>query len=114
MKLSQEQIEGVLSLLLLGMNIDNQISLKEDDALHKLIDELGWQAEKPRDIFILTSISKLPSASDDREHYLKNRVKLFKTEEEKNWLLDKLLSFLKTDGLSEKESLFVSLIKKNL
>lgn len=115
--LTQHQREAFIDLLLLAMYADSKITLKEEDALQADIEALGWAAEKPREIYYLTSLARARRNADSDATiatYLKTICSAFSTDQEKTNVVAILTSFLGSDGTVSSETSFLQKVKATL
>jgi transketolase len=112
--MTQSQRESLLDLLILSIFIDSHVSLKEDHELQASFEAVGWEAEKPRDIFICTSMNRARKASDtdaDTAAYIISRTAVFTDAESQATALDLLQRVLAGDGVSPAEAEFLARVK---
>jgi hypothetical protein len=112
--MTQPQRESLLDLLILSIFVDSHLSLKEDDALMASLEAVGWDALKPRDIFICNSMNRARKASDteaDTGAYIASRSAAFTDAESQTKALRLLEQVLAEDGVSPAETDFLARVK---
>ncbi len=112
--MTQTQRESLLDLLILSIFIDSHLSLKEDQALQTSFDEVGWEAEKPREIFLCNSMARARKAADtdaDTAAYLTARAGDFTDLDSQAIALGLLKEVLAGDGISAEESNFLARVQ---
>jgi len=115
--MTQPQREALLDLLLLSTFVDSHLSLKEDEALQAAIEAIGWEAEKPRDIFVLTGINRARAAADTDEataKFIDARAGLFADTASRLAALEAIKGVLSNDGVADSETSFLKLVEKAL
>ncbi len=115
--MTQHQREALLDLLVLSIFVDSYLSLAEDAALHQAMEELGWEAELPRDIFFLNSMNRARqvSASDEKTaEYVKARAAAFTDATFQQYALEQLERVLASDTIVPSESAFLNHVRDAL
>ena len=112
--MTQPQREALLDLVILSIFTDSHLSIKEDEALENAFAAIGWEAEKPREIFICTSMSRARRAVDSatgESEYIRTRVAAFNDAAVQAFALDLLQKTLAADGTAESEAEFLAKVK---
>ena len=112
--MNQSQREALLDLLIVSIFIDSHLSLKEDEALQAAFETVGWEAVKPRDIFIFNSMNRARRASESEAataEYIAARAKVFADAESQNAAVDLLQRIFSADGIAPAEEAFLSRVK---
>lgn len=108
--MNQSQRESLLDLLMLAMFADAHVSLKEDEALANAVEQVGWEATKPRDIFLLNATARARRASDSTDAtdaFIKARTAVFADEASKSEALRVVSLLLTADGVAADEVSFL-------
>ncbi|HEX8373140.1 MAG TPA: hypothetical protein VF585_10195 [Chthoniobacterales bacterium] len=112
--MNQNQSEALLSLAILAIFTDSMLSLKEEEALSTAVESIGWQSTKPRDIFVLTTMSRARAASQNdaaTQTFIHERAAAFTDDESRKTALSTLQAVLGSDGVSAEESKFLGTVK---
>ena len=112
--MNQFQREALLDLLVLSIFTDSHLSLKEDEALQATFDAVGWEAPKPREIFICTSMNRARKASDSdaaTSDYIASRAAAFTDPTSQTTALDLLQRVFAADGTAPSEASFVARVR---
>ena len=112
--MTQAQREALLDLLILSIFTDSHLSLKEDDTLQASFESVGWDALKPREIFICNSMNRARKASDSdaaTTTYVSSRAASFTDAASQATALRLIQSVLAGDGITPSETAFLDRIR---
>ena len=112
--MTQSQREALLDLLHIAMFTDSHISLKEEEELHRSIEAIGWESERPREIHLLNSMAKARRAGESAEstaEFIAQRTSLFSNVDEQNQALAMLQSLISSDGDGAEEISFIAQVR---
>lgn len=108
--MTQPQRESLLELLMLAMFADAHVSLKEDEALAGAVEQVGWEATKPRDIFLLNATARARRASDcadATDAFIQSHAAAFTDADSKSEALRVISLLLTSDGVAADEVSFL-------
>lgn len=113
--LTQAQCEATADVLVLALYADNHISLVEDQNLHQKIDELGWDVNlsPSQHLNLATSRARGANSPEKIEFFLKERAEILETSEIKNYVFNKTVELLKSDGITSEENTFITQLKNS-
>jgi hypothetical protein len=109
--MTQPQIEATIELILLSTYVDSHISLVEEAAMVQGIQSLGWDSETPRDIFLLTAMSRVRKVAEDDAKvaaYVTEHAQVFPDADSQTDCIDHLRQVLAADGMVAAENRFVA------
>jgi len=112
--MNQTQSEALLSLIVLSIFTDSTLSLKEDESLSAAIESIEWQSKRPREIYLLTAMSRARAAAENdaaTRAFVKEKSALFSDLASQALVLKTLQAVLASDGTSENEERFLFLVK---
>jgi hypothetical protein len=112
--MNQEQREALIDLLVLSIFTDSYLSLREDEALQSALAAVGWDADKPREIFICNSMSRARRATDNdgaTASYVSKRTAAFTDAASQATALDLLKRVLASDGMAPAEQTFLDKVQ---
>lgn len=112
--MNQPQREALIDLLNVAIFSDSHLSLKEDEALQAALETVGWENTRPREIFILTSLSRARRASDTDAgitDFLTARTSEFTDSDSQNAALALLEKVFAGDGIAPAEANFLARIR---
>ncbi len=115
--MTQPQREALLDLLILSTFVDSHLSLLEDEALQTAIEAVGWESTKPRDIYVLTAISKARIAADTEEGiaaFITAKTSVFADAGARQEALTAVRGVLVNDGLADAEAGFLKRLEQAL
>ena len=115
--MTQSQREALLDLVIFSIFTDSHLSLKEDAALEAAFEAIGWEAEKPREIFICTSMNRARRATDTDSaaaEYIRARAAAFTDAATQTKALELLQNILAADGTADSETEFLTRVKAGL
>ena len=107
--MTQPQREALLDLVIFSIFTDSHLSLKEDEALEAALAAIGWDAEKPREIFICNSMNRARRACDADAagaEYIKARAATFTDAGSQGTAVDLLQKVFAADGTAASETEF--------
>ena len=112
--MNQSQREALLDLLLASIYTDSHLSLKEDEALQAALENLGWEAAKPREIFLCNSMNRARKVSESdaaTADYIATRAAAFTDAESRKTALDHLERVFASDGTAPAETSFLARVR---
>lgn len=107
--LQQAHREAILDLLLFALYADNQLSLAEEEVLHKQSENMVWEAVTPLDSYLDQATSKARAAQSSeatRSAYLKRVCGRLDSPVARERALSLLTELFEADGASEPELAF--------
>lgn len=114
--MTQSQREALLDLLVFAIFTDSHLSLREDAALLAAFDSLGWEAIKPREIFICNSMNRARKAADSDASgaaYIVASASAFTDAESQKSAIDLLQRVFASDGVVPSEAAFLARLQSN-
>ena len=115
--MNQNSREAIIELLFLSLYLDNHLSIAEDSALETALQSLGWESEKPKDIFLLTAFEHARKAicSDEATSaYIDRHVATIRKDGQHSAAFEWLGKVLASDGLAPPEEQFLNLLHYRL
>jgi hypothetical protein len=115
--MTQDSRQSLIELLFLSLYLDNHLSLAEDEVLDTALGALGWEAELPREVFILQAFAKAREAAGDElktDAFLKSHADLLLRDGTAAPALTWLYKILGADGISMEEQRFLKKLEKRL
>jgi len=112
--MTQPQREALLDLVIASIFIDSHLSIKEDEALEASFESIGWDAVKPREIFICNSMNRARQATDSdaaTAEYISSRAVAFSDAGSQNMALELLQKIFAADGTAASETEFLARVK---
>ena len=112
--MTQAQREALIDLLILSIFTDSHLSLKEDDALQAGLESVGWDALKPREIFICNSMSRARRASESdaaTSAYIASKAAAFTEAGSQAAALNQIGGVLAGDGVAPAEAAFLDRVR---
>jgi hypothetical protein len=115
--MTQDSRQSLIELLFLSLYLDNHLSLAEDEVLTSALDNLGWDAEFPRELFIFQAFAKAREAASDElktDAFLASHADLLASNGTSAPALTWLYKILGSDGISMTEERFLKKLEKRL
>ncbi len=112
--MTQTQREALLDLLTLSVFIDSYLSLSEDHALQSALESLGWESPRPKEIFVLNSMSRARTAAEsdaNTDAFIKARAAAFTDTASQSAAVTCLQKVLSADGIAQSESDFLARVQ---
>jgi hypothetical protein len=109
--MTQPQIEATIELILLSTYVDSHISIIEEEAMVKSVQSLGWQADAPRDIFLLNAMSRVRKVAEDDSkvaQFVAEHAAVFPDADSQTDCVDHLRKVLSADGMVATENRFIA------
>lgn len=113
--MTQDSRESLIELLFLALYLDDHLSLAEDEVLTAALDNLGWDATRPREIFIFQAFAKAREAAADptqTDAYLESHAT--RVRGDASAAITWLYKVLGADGISPAEERFLKKLEKLL
>lgn len=104
-------------MLLLAVYLDNHLSLLEDSALERALEDLGWQPGQQNDVCIITAFSRAREAASSELHkeaFLQTHVNLLKERGDAITAFGLIAKVIRADGVSPTENRFLHRLRKLL
>jgi hypothetical protein len=115
--MTQQQREALFDILALSIYADAHISLAEEDLVQNAFVKKGWKSEYPKNLFIEESFARAREAAESDEavfDYLNERAEAFTTKAAQKEVTDIVKKILESDGMTEDENEFFSLLSQSL
>jgi len=106
-KLTQEQVQAVVRMMVLAKYEDKTLSLAEDEDLRSRIEAMQWQSGESVDLFIGRATAEVRAAKDDpdaRAKFLAAQCALLTESETKQFAIKQLSGVLRSDGMDPEEA----------
>ncbi len=114
-QVTQPQREALLDLVIFSIFTDAHLSIKEDEALQSALETIGWDAVKPREIFICNSMNRARKATDSDAagaEYIKTRAAAFTDAASQSTAVELLQKVFAADGTAASETEFLARVKQ--
>ena len=111
---TQTEREALIRLMSLAKYQDAKLSIAENDAFKRIIEDIGWDSGTTIDIFIddATGHAREALISDDATAaFIDEQTKAFTDAAARQTALSKIESVLKADGIDPDEQPFIAWIR---
>ena len=115
--MTQAAREAIIDLLFMSLYVDRHLSLAEDEALNSTLEALGWDAQSPRETYLLRAFARIREFVDDHEGanaHITRCCKVIKDDGQSSVALRWITRLISADGLGAGESSFLHHITKEL
>ena len=112
--MTQSQRESLLDLLIIGIFVDAKLTVAEDAALEAALQSIGWEGNRPRDVFICRSLNRARRARESEVStglYIASRAIAFTDEASREKALELLQKVFAADGVADSEAEFLARVK---
>lgn len=113
--MTQPQREALIGLLILAIHTDSHISLTEEEALERAIEEQGWESAFPKSLFLEKTAAAARAASESEDGikaFIKERAQEFITAPAQAAAYSVVHQVLSPDGVATEEHAFLSRLNK--
>ncbi|MCS6782677.1 MAG: hypothetical protein RMI89_04205 [Gloeomargarita sp. SKYBB_i_bin120] len=111
---AQPQREALLDLLLLGMYVDNRLSVAETDVLNAQLLDMPWESGMALSLYVQSNMPKIRTAYENlgaRLQLLQSIRDRLATPAARQDAYQKLQEFLAVDGVAPREKEFLTQVR---